>query len=159
MHTQKLKKTARPFLAGMMFSILTLSSCKTTSPSKSEAAAFDATNLKVIKGFTILENLPQAFTWYASYRQILTFALGEDPGDPLDASDGNYQILQDKVNKLWSTYQQLHPDRIGGVPAPLVVILQNIDANAFETYDRATGIDPNIFFVNTGLLTEKFKKK
>ncbi len=158
MHNQKLKKTVRPFLAGMMFSILTLSSCKTTSPSKSEAAAFDATNLKVIKGFTILENLPQAFTWYASYRQILTFALGEDPGDPLDASDGNYQILQDKVNKLWSTYQQLHPDRIGGVPAPLVVILQNIDANAFATYDRATGIDPNIFFVNTGLLTEKFKK-
>lgn len=158
MNNGNLHKKIGPVLSAFLLSILPLSSCKTTTPAPSEALAFDAANLKVIKGFTILENLPQAFTWYASYRQILTFALGEDPGNPLDAGDENYQVLQDKVNKLWSIYQQLHPERIGGVPAPLVVILQNIDANAFATYDRAAGIDPNIFFVNTGLLTEKFKK-
>lgn len=125
----------------------------------SKVAEVDYASLKVVKGFTIFDSDSQAKDWYSSYRSVLSLALGGEAGDVIDFADKRYVVLNEMIAKLWPAFQKLYPDEVEGVSAPTVLILQNTTPNAFATYDRNKKIDPNVFFVLSGLIEGDFDNR
>ena len=125
----------------------------------SQVAEADYASLKVVKGFTIFDNDSQAKEWYETYRSTLSLALGGDTGDVIDFGDKRYVVLNEMIAKLWPAFQKLNPEEVGGVPAPIVLLLQNTTPNAFATYDRIKKIDPNVFFVLSSLIEGDFDNR
>jgi hypothetical protein len=102
--------------------------------------------------FKVFASQDAAFAWATDFEKKYAAMQGAPVRTQVAPSDPRYATATKVVGDLWRAFGQLYPDRIAGLPAPYVVILEDPTVNAYAVYDPDLKQMADTFFILTGAL-------
>jgi hypothetical protein len=122
---------------------------------------FNNHKFRIFTAATLDASIADARDWADGFEK----AIAPSRGTParaiiprFDASTGivnpDYVRAESIVNPLWAQYLKRYPSLIAPLPAPVVILIQDDEVNAFAVYDSRPGNEfiPVAFFIQTGAL-------
>jgi hypothetical protein len=140
-----------------LFVLLTLPlvACRADASYNLGTAASDVTGRAAIAAdprYKVFASDDEAFAWATGFEAGLATARGTAPRAFVARTDPRYAQARAVVGALWQGFDKLYPQVVAGLPAPVTILVEDSNVNAYAVFDPTLGQIPLAFFIQTAAL-------